>query len=149
MTPAYYYDEFPSRVTFLLSYNGVLLFLFSSKLCEFFLFFCICQDLFDGASDHARSYNALLWEAPDDSKKMRLVVRTENHVHMREYLSRQKQQASGIKFGQIDMTNSWQTLCNRKCWIQNLELLLTSFPVIAEMACKVIPFAILQIPSYL
>lgn len=60
MIPAYYYDEFPSR------------------------------DLFDGASDHARSYNALLWESPDDSKKMRLVVRAENHVHMRDYLSRQK-----------------------------------------------------------
>ncbi|XP_062016959.1 general transcription and DNA repair factor IIH subunit TFB2 [Rosa rugosa] len=60
MTTAYYYDEFPSR------------------------------DLFDGAVDYARSYNGLLWEAPDDSKKMRLVVRAENHVHMREYLSGQK-----------------------------------------------------------
>ncbi|XP_021825882.1 RNA polymerase II transcription factor B subunit 2 isoform X2 [Prunus avium] len=61
MTPAYHYDGFPSR------------------------------DLFEGASDFARGYNALLWEDPDDSKKMSLVVKAENHVHMREYLSRQRQ----------------------------------------------------------
>lgn len=41
MTPAYYYDEFPSRVTFILSYIGVLLFLFSSMLCEFFFSFLV------------------------------------------------------------------------------------------------------------
>ncbi|CAB4276069.1 unnamed protein product [Prunus armeniaca] len=61
MTPAYHYDGFPSR------------------------------DLFEGASDFARGYNALLWEDPEDSKKMSLVVKAENHVHMREYLSRQRQ----------------------------------------------------------
>ncbi|PQM39225.1 RNA polymerase II transcription factor B subunit 2 isoform X1 [Prunus yedoensis var. nudiflora] len=61
MTPAYHYDGFPSR------------------------------DLFEGASDFARGYNALLWEDPEDSKKMSLVVKAENHVHMREYFSRQRQ----------------------------------------------------------
>ncbi|CAN6546442.1 unnamed protein product [Malus baccata var. baccata] len=55
MTPAYYYDEFPTR------------------------------ELLEGASDFARGYNALLWEDVN-SKKMRLVVKAENHVHMREYL---------------------------------------------------------------
>ncbi|KAM1033041.1 hypothetical protein ACFX13_037559 [Malus domestica] len=60
MTPAYYYDEFPTR------------------------------ELLEGASDFARGYNALLWEDVN-SKKMRLVVKAENHVHMREYLGRQRQ----------------------------------------------------------
>lgn len=88
MTNAYIYDEFPSRVTFILSMWSCILCLQSPDLHGFSL--CIFQDLFDGAVDYARSYNGLLWEAPDDSKKMRLVVRSENHVHMREYLSGQK-----------------------------------------------------------
>ncbi|KAB2601192.1 general transcription factor IIH subunit 4 [Pyrus ussuriensis x Pyrus communis] len=48
------------------------------------------RDLLEGTSDFARGYNALLWEEPD-SKKMRLVVKAENHTHMKEYLSRQRQ----------------------------------------------------------
>ncbi|KAM1652492.1 hypothetical protein EV2_005186 [Malus domestica] len=48
------------------------------------------RDLLEGTSDFARGYNALLWEEPD-SKKMRLAVKAENHTHMKEYLSRQRQ----------------------------------------------------------
>ncbi|CAN6553038.1 unnamed protein product [Malus baccata var. baccata] len=48
------------------------------------------RDLLEGTSDFARGYNALLWEEPD-SKKMRLVVKAENHTHLKEYLSRQRQ----------------------------------------------------------
>ncbi|XP_030460163.1 general transcription and DNA repair factor IIH subunit TFB2 isoform X1 [Syzygium oleosum] len=58
MTPAHFYDEFPSR------------------------------DVFEGACDFAREYGGLLWE---DSKKMRLVVKTDVHMHMREHLRRQRQ----------------------------------------------------------
>ncbi|KAE7995655.1 hypothetical protein FH972_000429 [Carpinus fangiana] len=57
MTPAHYYDEFPSR------------------------------DVFEAACDYAREWNGLLWE---DSKSMRLVVKAEIHMHMREHLRRQK-----------------------------------------------------------
>ncbi|XP_059435711.1 general transcription and DNA repair factor IIH subunit TFB2-like [Corylus avellana] len=57
MTPAHYYDEFPSR------------------------------DVFEAACDYAREWNGLLWE---DSKTMRLVVKAEIHMHMREHLRRQK-----------------------------------------------------------
>lgn len=57
MTPAHYYDEFPSR------------------------------EVFEGACDYAREWNGLLWE---DSKSMRLVVKAEIHMHMREHLRRQK-----------------------------------------------------------
>ncbi|KAL9440595.1 hypothetical protein AB3S75_019293 [Citrus x aurantiifolia] len=53
MTPAHYYDEFPSR------------------------------DVFEAACDYARDRSGLLWE---DSKKMRLVVNAEIHMHMREFL---------------------------------------------------------------
>ncbi|KAK4590018.1 hypothetical protein RGQ29_020548 [Quercus rubra] len=58
MTPAHYYDEFPSR------------------------------EIFEAACDHAREWNGLLWE---DSKRMRLVVKAEIHIHMREHLRGQKQ----------------------------------------------------------
>ncbi|KAF5728672.1 general transcription factor IIH subunit 4 [Tripterygium wilfordii] len=57
MTPAHFYDEFPSR------------------------------DIFEGACDYARELGGLLWE---DSKKMRLVVNTEIHLNMREFLRGQK-----------------------------------------------------------
>ncbi|GAY56311.1 General transcription and DNA repair factor IIH subunit TFB2 [Citrus sinensis] len=53
MTPAHYYEEFPSR------------------------------DVFEAACDYARDRSGLLWE---DSKKMRLVVNAEIHMHMREFL---------------------------------------------------------------
>ncbi|KAH9796942.1 General transcription and DNA repair factor IIH subunit TFB2 [Citrus sinensis] len=53
MTPAHYYDEFPSR------------------------------DVFEAACDYARDQSGLLWEDP---KKMRLVVKAEIHMHMREFL---------------------------------------------------------------
>ncbi|GAY34476.1 hypothetical protein WN943_012420 [Citrus x changshan-huyou] len=53
MTPAHYYDEFPSR------------------------------DVFEAACDYARDRSGLLWEDP---KKMRLVVKAEIHMHMREFL---------------------------------------------------------------
>ncbi|KAL4581094.1 hypothetical protein LXL04_017303 [Taraxacum kok-saghyz] len=49
MTPAHFFDDFPSR------------------------------DVFEAACDHARDYSCLLW---DDSKKMRLVVKTEIYAHM-------------------------------------------------------------------
>ncbi|GMY37332.1 general transcription and DNA repair factor IIH subunit TFB2 [Fagus crenata] len=57
MTPAHYYDEFPSK------------------------------EVFEAACDYAREWNGLLWE---DSKLMRLVVKAEIHVHMRDHLRRQK-----------------------------------------------------------
>ncbi|KAJ7962559.1 RNA polymerase II transcription factor B subunit 2 [Quillaja saponaria] len=57
ITPAHYYDEFPSR------------------------------EVFEAACDCAREWNGLLWE---DSKKMRMVVKAEAHMHVREYLRRQK-----------------------------------------------------------
>ncbi|KAK7837875.1 general transcription and dna repair factor iih subunit tfb2 [Quercus suber] len=57
MTPAHYYDEFPSR------------------------------EIFEAACDHAREWNGLLWE---DSKRMRLVVKAEIHIHMRDHLRGQK-----------------------------------------------------------
>ncbi|KAL9452534.1 hypothetical protein AB3S75_008344 [Citrus x aurantiifolia] len=56
MTPAHYYDEFPSR------------------------------DVFEAACDYARDRSGLLWEDP---KKMRLVVKAEIHMHMREFLQGQ------------------------------------------------------------
>ncbi|KAL4591659.1 hypothetical protein LXL04_004629 [Taraxacum kok-saghyz] len=37
------------------------------------------QDVFEAACDHARDYSSLLW---DDSKKMRLLVKTEIYAHM-------------------------------------------------------------------
>ncbi|KAL2932030.1 General transcription and DNA repair factor IIH subunit TFB2 [Bienertia sinuspersici] len=61
MSPAQLYDEFPSKVN--------------------------SKDLFEAACDYAREYGALLWE---DSKKMQLVVKSELHNEMREYLRRQK-----------------------------------------------------------
>ena len=45
------------------------------------------RDVFEAACDFAREYGGLLWE---DSKKMRLVVKAEIHLHMREYLRRSK-----------------------------------------------------------
>ncbi|KAL9440584.1 hypothetical protein AB3S75_019283 [Citrus x aurantiifolia] len=53
MTPAHYYDEFPSR------------------------------DVFEAACDYARDRSGLQWE---DSKRMRLVVKAEIHIHIREFL---------------------------------------------------------------
>ncbi|KAF3451495.1 hypothetical protein FNV43_RR07590 [Rhamnella rubrinervis] len=45
------------------------------------------REVFEGACDFAREWNGLLWE---DSKKMRPVVKAEIHMHMRDYLRRQK-----------------------------------------------------------
>ncbi|XP_062162506.1 general transcription and DNA repair factor IIH subunit TFB2 [Alnus glutinosa] len=45
------------------------------------------RDVFEAACDYAREWNGLLWE---DSKTMRLVVKAEIHMHMREHLRRQK-----------------------------------------------------------
>ncbi|EOY28282.1 Transcription factor-related isoform 4 [Theobroma cacao] len=53
MTPAHFYDDFPSR------------------------------DVFEAASDLARVHCGLLWE---DAKKMRMVVKAEIHMLMREQL---------------------------------------------------------------
>lgn len=44
------------------------------------------RDVFESACDYARDNGGLLWE---DSKKMRLVVKAEIHMQMREYLRRQ------------------------------------------------------------
>lgn len=44
------------------------------------------RDVFESACDYARDNRGLLWE---DSKKMRLVVKGEIHMQMREYLRRQ------------------------------------------------------------
>ncbi|KAL9443520.1 hypothetical protein AB3S75_016811 [Citrus x aurantiifolia] len=41
------------------------------------------RDVFEAACDYARDRSGLLWE---DSKKMRLVVNSEIHMHMREFL---------------------------------------------------------------
>ncbi|XP_076955519.1 general transcription and DNA repair factor IIH subunit TFB2-like [Bidens hawaiensis] len=57
MTPAHFFDDFPSR------------------------------DVFEAACDFAREFSSLLWE---DSKKMRLVVKTEIYGHMKDFLSHQK-----------------------------------------------------------
>ncbi|KDP20952.1 hypothetical protein JCGZ_21423 [Jatropha curcas] len=57
MTPAHFYDEFPSR------------------------------DVFEAACDFAREWSGLLWE---DSKKMRMAVKAELHMNMREFLRGQK-----------------------------------------------------------
>ncbi|KAJ4976504.1 hypothetical protein NE237_001610 [Protea cynaroides] len=46
------------------------------------------KDVFEAACDYARDNGGLLW---DDSKRMRLVVKAEIHMQMREYLRRQKQ----------------------------------------------------------
>ncbi|XP_059671024.1 general transcription and DNA repair factor IIH subunit TFB2 [Cornus florida] len=45
------------------------------------------RDVFEAACDFAREYGGVLWE---DSKRMRLVVKAEIHMHMREFLRRQK-----------------------------------------------------------
>ncbi|KAL5575425.1 hypothetical protein UlMin_017124 [Ulmus minor] len=45
------------------------------------------RDVFEAACDFAREWNGLLWE---DSKKMRLVVKAEIHMNMREYLRSSK-----------------------------------------------------------
>ncbi|KAF7803467.1 RNA polymerase II transcription factor B subunit 2 [Senna tora] len=45
------------------------------------------RDVFEAACDCAREWNGLLWE---DSKKMHMVVKTEVHTHVRDYLRRQK-----------------------------------------------------------
>ncbi|KAL2627297.1 hypothetical protein AAZX31_07G180100 [Glycine max] len=45
------------------------------------------RDVFEGACDCAREWNGLLWE---DSKKMHMVVKTEVHPYVRDYLRRQK-----------------------------------------------------------
>ncbi|KHN10014.1 General transcription factor IIH subunit 4 [Glycine soja] len=45
------------------------------------------RDVFEGACDCAREWNGLLWE---DSKKMHMVVKTEVHQYVRDYLRRQK-----------------------------------------------------------
>ncbi|KAF5756582.1 putative transcription factor TFIIH subunit p52/Tfb2 [Helianthus annuus] len=57
MTPAHFFDDFPSR------------------------------DMFEAACDFAREFSSLLWE---DSKKMRLIVKSEIYGHMKDHLSRQK-----------------------------------------------------------
>ncbi|KAG5246944.1 transcription factor-related family protein [Salix suchowensis] len=41
------------------------------------------KDTFEAACDYAREWNGLLWE---DSKKMRVVVKAEIHMNMREFL---------------------------------------------------------------
>lgn len=46
------------------------------------------REIFEAACDHAREWNGLLWE---DSKRMRLVVKAEIHIHMRDHLRGQKQ----------------------------------------------------------
>ena len=43
----------------------------------------IGQDVFEAASDFARVHCGLLWE---DAKKMRMVVKAEIHMLMREHL---------------------------------------------------------------
>ncbi|XP_027346022.1 general transcription and DNA repair factor IIH subunit TFB2 isoform X4 [Abrus precatorius] len=45
------------------------------------------RDVFEGACDCAREWNGLLWE---DSKKMHMVVKTEVHTYVRDFLRRQK-----------------------------------------------------------
>lgn len=45
------------------------------------------RDVFEAACDFAREYSSLLWE---DSKKMRLIVKTEIYAHMKEFLNNQK-----------------------------------------------------------
>ncbi|OIV93194.1 hypothetical protein TanjilG_24409 [Lupinus angustifolius] len=45
------------------------------------------RDIFEGACDCAREWNGLLWE---DSKKMHMVVKTEVHPYVRDFLRRQK-----------------------------------------------------------
>jgi transcription initiation factor TFIIH subunit 4 len=85
MTEAYYYDEFPSRVSNFDSASSCLtyplLWLF------WFLMSFVWQDVFEGACDCAREWNGLLWE---DSKKMLLVVKSEVHTYVRDFLRRQK-----------------------------------------------------------
>lgn len=51
-------------------------------------FFYAEQEVFEAACDFAREWNGFLWE---DSKKMRLMVKAEIHMNMREYLRRTKQ----------------------------------------------------------
>ncbi|KDO44205.1 hypothetical protein CISIN_1g046686mg, partial [Citrus sinensis] len=41
------------------------------------------RDVFEAACDYARDRSGLQWE---DSKKMRLVVKAEIHIHIREFL---------------------------------------------------------------
>lgn len=45
------------------------------------------KEVFEDACDFAREYGGLLWE---DSKRMRLLVKAEIHMQMREHLRRQK-----------------------------------------------------------
>ncbi|XP_061349422.1 general transcription and DNA repair factor IIH subunit TFB2 isoform X2 [Gastrolobium bilobum] len=45
------------------------------------------REVFEAACDCAREWNGLLWE---DSKKMHMVVKTEVHTYVRDYLRRQK-----------------------------------------------------------
>lgn len=43
----------------------------------------IWQDVFEAACEYARDHGGLLWE---DSKRMRLSVKAEIHMNMREFL---------------------------------------------------------------
>ncbi|PSR98579.1 RNA polymerase II transcription factor B subunit like [Actinidia chinensis var. chinensis] len=45
------------------------------------------REVYEAACDYARQYGGLLW---DESKRMRLVVKAEIHMHMREFLRREK-----------------------------------------------------------
>lgn len=89
MTEAYYYDEFPSRVTSLASPGFIYTCVCVCVIVPQNLILCIIsgQDVFEGACDCAREWNGLLWE---DSKKMHMVVKTEVHTYVRDFLRRQK-----------------------------------------------------------
>ncbi|XP_071706463.1 general transcription and DNA repair factor IIH subunit TFB2-like [Rutidosis leptorrhynchoides] len=45
------------------------------------------RDVFEAACDFAREYSSLMWE---DSKKMRLIVKSENFAQMKDFLSSQR-----------------------------------------------------------
>lgn len=89
MTQAHFYDEFPSKVTNLNPLN----FCFSPyrktvivNLSNQNRVTSCWQDVFEAACDFAREWGGLLWE---DSKRMRLVVKSEVHNQMREFLHTQ------------------------------------------------------------
>ncbi|KAF3531298.1 hypothetical protein DY000_02038800, partial [Brassica cretica] len=71
------------------------------------------KDVFEGACNFARQWGGLLWE---DSKRMRLVVKSEVHNQMREYLHTQ----GNIEMTQAHFYDEFPSKipgnCVRSCW---------------------------------
>lgn len=92
MIPSHLYEDFPSKVGFLVKpfpplYLWGLFFSLNIFSTLHLLWNYYVQDVFEAACDFARELGGLLWE---DSKTMRLIVGGDLHQHMRDFLRRQK-----------------------------------------------------------